>query len=295
MVYLYPKGERTSMEPFRLTSMPGLPARLHIDRWEQAYPGLSAGFTTRLGGVSVGDYSSMNCALHIQDDPVHVVENRRRLAAGLNVPFEAWTCGEQVHGRNVAIVKRDSRGKGRTSREDSIQDTDALITNESGVWLTSFYADCVPLYFFDPIRRVVGLAHAGWKGTVLQIARSTLEAMAEAYGTEAADVRAAIGPSIGSCCYEVDGKVIERIDECLAEVGAKPEERLKVYSLGEEQGKYMLGLQELNRQIMIKAGIMPMHIEICGMCTGCRTDLFFSHRKENGSTGRMASWIGLDL
>lgn len=283
------------MEPFQLTSSPGRPALLHIDRWERSHPGLSAGFTTRMGGVSEGGYSSLNCALHIQDDIGHVLENRRRISETLNVPFEAWTCGEQVHGGKVAVVQRMDRGKGRAAREDAIQDSDALITNETGIWLTSFYADCVPLYFLDPVRRVIGLAHAGWKGTVLRIAQATVEAMSESYGSDPRDIQAAIGPSIGSCCYEVDGNVIERIDECLTELGASEEDRTKTYRPGAEQGKFMLGLQELNRQIMIKAGIMPMHIEICGMCTGCRTDLFFSHRKESGSTGRMASWIGMNL
>jgi len=280
------------VEPFRLSDTPGQPAVMHIDRWERDYLGLSAGFTTRLGGVSEGACDSLNCALHVQDNPLHVAENRRRLAAALDFPFEAWTCGEQVHGRHVAVVTRASRGKGRLAREDAIPDTDALITNEPGIWLTSFYADCVPLYFFDPVRKVAGLAHAGWKGTVLQIAGHTVQSMAKTYGTVPGDVLAAVGPSIGSCCYEVDRAVIERIDECLMEIGADEPVRRAVYKPG-APGKSMLDLQQLNRQIMIKAGILPTHIEICGMCTGCRTDLFYSHRKERGATGRMASWIGL--
>lgn len=282
------------MEPFRLIDVPGRPAGLHIKRWEREYPGLSVGFTTRIGGVSRGDYHSLNCALHVRDHPQHVVENRRRLADVLHISFDAWTCGEQVHDRRVAIVARDSRGKGRLSQEDAIPATDALLTNEPDIWLTSFYADCVPLYFFDPARRVVGLAHAGWKGTVLQIARHTIEAMEREYGSRRADVLAAVGPSIAVCCYEVDGRVISRVDECLAEIGADEAERKSVY-VPKADGKAMLSLQHLNRQIMIKAGILPTHIEMCEMCTGCRTDLFFSHRKEGGSTGRMASWISLAL
>ncbi|GAA3403971.1 peptidoglycan editing factor PgeF [Paenibacillus hodogayensis] len=282
------------MEPFQLTQRPGEPASLHITRWESGHPGLSAGFTTRLGGVSQAPYDSLNCALHIQDDPSVVADNRKRLAASLNVPFEAWTCGEQVHGCQVAVVARSDRGRGRLTREDAIPDTDALITNERGIWLTSFYADCVPLYFFDPVREAVGLAHAGWKGTVLQIARRTVEEMTRSFGTNPADVLAAVGPSIGPCCYEVDSTVTERIDECLTDIGADASMREAVCRPG-RPGKTMLGLQQLNGQIMIKAGILPTHIEICEMCTGCRTDLFYSHRKERGKTGRMASWIGLAL
>ncbi|PYI54565.1 peptidoglycan editing factor PgeF [Paenibacillus flagellatus] len=283
------------MASFRLTERPGEPAFFTIDRWEREYPFVTAGFTTRKGGVSGGSLASLNCALHVQDDPAHVVENRKRLASALHVPFEAWTCGEQVHGDVVTVVTKDERGRGRAEREDALPGTDALITDRPGVWLTSFYADCVPLYLFDPVRRAVGLAHAGWKGTVLEIAARTVEAMTKTFGSSPADVRAAIGPSIGDCCYEVDGHVIGRIDECLDRLGADESVRRTVYRPAEEPGKSMLNLQEMNRQIMIKAGILPTHIEICGMCTGCRTDLFFSHRKEKGSTGRMASWIGLDM
>lgn len=293
-VYLYPKGV-ARMKPFRLLHETGQPARLHLESWERDYDALTAGFSTRWGGASEGDYSSLNCGLHVKDDPRRVIENRGRLALALNVPFEAWTCGEQVHGRNVAVVTRVKRGKGRLANEDAIPDTDALITNEPDVLLISYYADCVPLYFYDPVRRVVGLAHAGWKGTVQQIARHTVEAMSETYGTDAADVLAATGPSIGSCCYEVDRNVIERIDECLTELNSDDNERRNIYKQGQKEGKFMLNLQQLNRQIMIKAGILPSHIEICEICTGCRTDLFFSYRKENGSTGRMVSWIGLNV
>lgn len=282
------------MEPFRLAETPGGPSRLHIERWEREYPDLSAGMTTRIGGVSEGVYDSLNCALHIQDNPKRVVENRKRLAEALHIPFEAWTCGEQVHESAVAIVGRADRGRGRLKREDAFPNTDALVTNEPGVWLTSFYADCVPLYFYDPVRSVVGLAHAGWKGTVLQIAGRTVAAMTEAFGSRPADVLAAIGPSIASCCYEVDDRVIARIDNCLSEIGADAQTRSQVLASAGD-GKWMLSLQEMNRQIMIKAGILPTHIEMCGMCTGCRTDLFFSHRKEKGATGRMASWIGLKV
>lgn len=281
------------MEPFQLKQKPGEPVFVTIERWEREHPCLSAGMTTRHGGVSGGPYESMNCALHIQDEPADVIENRRRLADALGWPFEAWTCGEQVHDRRVAVVTLADRGKGRTSREDAFQHTDAIVTNEPGIWLTSFYADCVPLYFFDPVQQVVGLAHAGWKGTVLRIASDTIRTMSETFGSDTSDVLTAIGPSIGICCYEVDDTVISRIDSCLNEIGADPELRQNVYRPGAENGKWMLSLQELNRQIMIKAGILPTHIEICGMCTGCRTDLFYSHRKENGATGRMASWIGL--
>lgn len=283
------------MEPFQLRERSGKPALLTIERWEREIPGISAGFTTRIFGSGKDDPMALNLALHVGDDPLRVVENRIAVADALGVPFEAWTCGEQVHDCRVTAVTREGRGRGRLSREDAYPDTDGLITDVPGVWLVSFYADCVPLYFVDPVRRAVGLAHAGWKGTVLQIARKTVEALVETYGSDPADIRAAIGPSIGACCYEVDDRVADRAADCLTAIGADDPTRRSVCRPGEKPGKWMLDLQELNRQIMIKAGILPTSIEWSGWCTGCRTDLFYSHRKENGSTGRMASWIGLDL
>jgi hypothetical protein len=266
-----------------------------IETWEQRYPALSAGFTTRHGGVSGGAYATLNCALHIPDDPDCVAENRRRLARTLNVPFESWTCGEQVHGNRVAVVTSRDKGRGRLAHEDAISGVDALITNEEGIWLTSFYADCAPVYLFDPETPAVGLAHAGWKGTVTFVVREAVEAMKQTYGSRPERMLAAIGPSIGACCYEVGHPVIDRVRDCMDELGIGRAERERVLRPAQSPEKNKLDLQELNRQIMIKAGILPVHIEICGMCTSCRTDLFFSHRKENGSTGRMVSWIGLNL
>lgn len=283
------------MALFQLQCGEGEPGLLVLESWEREFSGVSAGFTTRLGGVSEDGCATLNCALHVTDDAGRVVENRRRIAAALGAQFDAWTCGEQVHGDRVAVVRRDEMGRGRLSAADAIEQADALITNEPGIWLTSFYADCVPLYFVDPVHRAVGLAHAGWRGTVAQIARKTVEAMGKAYGTKAEDVRTAIGPSIESCCYEVDDRVVSAVDDCLRAIGANVQEKSMAYHTAAEPGKFKLGLQEVNRQIMIKAGIVPTHIELCGICTGCRTDLFFSHRAERGNTGRMASWIGLDL
>jgi polyphenol oxidase len=282
-------------EPFVETSVAGKPAGFHIQAWENDYPYISAGITSRHGGVSELHLQSMNCALHVQDDPNNVITNRESFAETLNIPFDAWTCAEQVHGSRVAVVTASDRGKGRMSREDAFQATDALITQEPGVWLTAFFADCVPLYFFDPVQRAVGLAHAGWKGTVLLIAEETVNAMAAAFGSQPSDLRAAVGPSIGACCYEVDEAVAKPVREALEQIGLADQTELFIQPRPGREGKFMLNLQQLNRQIMIKAGILPSRIEICGMCTSCRTDAFYSHRKEQGLTGRMAAWIGIHL
>ena len=137
------------------------------------------------------------------------------------------------------------------------------------------------------------LSHAGWKGTVLGIAGQTVRVMTEAYGCRPADIRAAIGPSIGGCCYEVDGAVMEPLRRMMNAAGLSNAEERCFRS--RPNGKHLLNLREINRQLLEKAGILPMHIEITDLCTSCNTDLFFSYRKEHGRTGRMAAWIGLDL
>ncbi|CAM3574762.1 peptidoglycan editing factor PgeF [Marinicrinis lubricantis] len=278
------------MEPFAAHTYPSGIQLFHIDPWIRRYSGITAGFSSRKGGESELISGGLNVAMHVGDNPEYVIANRRRIAEALQLPFSSWTCAGQVHGCEVAVVTVGETGRGSMSGADSIGMTDALITNERGVWLTSFYADCVPLYFFDPVKGTVGLAHAGWKGTGLKIAEKTVLAMTENYGSKPEHILAAIGPSIGGCCYEVDDHVIQAMRSALGS-----EEVLEecIQSLPDKQGKVMLDLKECNRQIMIKAGIVPTHIEITQWCTGCSTDVFFSHRKEHGRTGRMMSWIGL--
>ncbi len=249
-----------------------------IQAWMDKFDGLSVGFTSRLGGVSQHSLNSLNCALHVGDRIEDVISNRQILAKKAGFPFDAWTCAEQVHGSSITRINMNDKGAGKYSRDQAIQDTDALICNESGVMLTAFFADCVPLYFIDPVHRAIGLAHAGWKGTALHIAERTIEAMHREFGSQPAAMHTAIGPSIGVCCYEVDNKVIDQLD-CERPVM-------------QDNGRYMLDLKETNRQFMIRAGILPINIEISEWCTSCNTGLFFSHRAEKGQTGRMTAWIG---
>lgn len=282
--------EVRTMEPFELkhSERGDSPTVLEITKWVKEIPGLTVGFTTRIGGVSSGGYDSLNCALHVDDHKETVITNRQRLAQVSGLPFETWTCAEQIHGNRVHIVTANDRGKGRCEREDAIANADALLTVESGLWLTSFYADCVPLLFVDPATRVVGLAHAGWKGTVEQIAIATVNAMVDQFGCKKEHIRAAIGPSIGKCCYEVDERVIHRIRSLYEQLQLDIRDVLTPVS----DGHAMVDLREINRQLLIKAGILTTNIECTNWCTGCRTDLFYSHRMEGGQTGRMASWIG---
>ncbi|KRE35305.1 multicopper polyphenol oxidase [Paenibacillus sp. Soil522] len=263
-----------------------------LSEWNARHERLTSGFTGRDGGVSAAPWASLNMGLHVGDLDESVIANRRLLADAVDWPFEAWTCAEQVHGNSVYQVTETDRGKGRASLTDVLKDCDAIMTDVPGVLLASFYADCVPLYFYDPEHDAIALAHAGWKGTVQQIAAETIQAMINAYGSEPQALLAAIGPSIGGCCYEVDGPVINQVQQLLAGLGLQGEAAEPMLKLS-DNGKANLDLKEINRQIMIKAGILPIRIELTEYCTGCRRDLFFSHRKEGGLTGRMASWIGI--
>jgi|GEM_PF-88372 len=257
-------------------------------RWD----GVTAGFTTRHGGVSRPPFASLNCGLHVGDDPADVVGNRERLAQALGQPLAACTYAEQVHGCEVLVATPEHRGRGRASREGAVQGTDAFVTAERGLVLCAQFADCVPLFLHDPVRRVVGLAHAGWKGSVLNIAQATVSAMARAFGSRPEELRAAVGPSIGVCCYEVDAAVADRVRAALTAAGAAPQAEANVLR-AQPVGKFMLNLQEFNRNLLEQAGILSACIEVTQLCTSCRTDLFFSHRKEGGSTGRMVAWIAL--
>lgn len=268
------------------------PSLFLLSKWMKQNNRLTAGFSGREGGVSDAPWKSLNIGLHVEDSHENVVANRRSLTDAINWPFEAWTCGEQVHGNRVAQVTPKDRGKGREMLSDSLAGVDALMTNVPDVLLTSFYADCVPLYFYAPDAGAVALAHAGWRGTVGEIARETVEAMKAEYGVKPDELIAAIGPSIDSCCYEVDGMVIGEVAGVLAKLGLEQSSK-QLCLQPKENGKAYLNLKEINRQIMIKAGILPSRIELSNWCTGCRRDLFFSHRMEGGRTGRMASWIGI--
>ncbi|MFC5532194.1 peptidoglycan editing factor PgeF [Cohnella yongneupensis] len=271
------------MEPFVLRQEDANDALLMLQSW-CADEGITAGFTTR---------HASNTALHVGDDPDSVIANRKQIAQMLGWSFEVWTCAEQVHGNDVKVIAREDVGSGRYDRDSAIQNTDALVTNLPDVLLAMFYADCVPLYFYDPHTQSLGLAHAGWKGTVADIASRTVGKMTEAFGAEPANVRAAIGPSIGGCCYEVDEAVLRHVRpvvNTLFEDGEKASaERIVMPA---RDGRARLDLKLLNRHLMIKAGILPSNIEMTLWCTGCRKDLLFSHRMENGNTGRMMSWLG---
>lgn len=261
-------------------------ATLHLISWENRWPRLVTGFSTRKEGMSQAPYTGLNCGLHVGDSVDIVIENRKKLAQLAGFPFRTWTCAEQVHGNQVKIVTEEEVGSGRFSHEDAIKGIDGLLTDKKGVFLASFYADCVPVFFYAPEKNIIGIAHAGWKGTTSRIVDQMLHTLKETWGVLPRDVYAAIGPSIHECCYEVNHVVMDKVYEVLGEDGNRV-----IKQTSHDKG--MLNLQETNRILLEKAGVLPDHIEVSQLCTGCRTDLFFSHRKEGGKTGRMIAFIGL--
>ena len=243
-------------------------------------------FSTRMGGVSRGIYSSMNLSFSRGDNKEDVDENFRRIAQILDSTPEHIVCSKQTHTTNVRKVTEEDLGKG-VVRETDYDDVDGLITNVPGIILATFYADCVPLYFVDVKRGAIGLSHSGWRGTVNRMGQVTLQAMKRAYGTEPSDVMAAIGPSICQDCYEVGEEVADAFRKSF------PNEWEYLIRKGKEEGKYQLDLQETNRRILLAAGVLPENIAVTDICTCCNSELLFSHRGSNGKRGNLGAFLEL--
>ncbi len=261
-----------------------------------ALPFVRHGFSTRLGGVSTGIYTSMNLSFTRGDDPAAVRENFRRFCHALGVDEAAVVISAQTHTTNVrrvtvadcgrGIVREPGHSHRETERHlSAYTDVDGLMTNEPGVVLCTQYADCVPLFFADPVRRVVACSHAGWRGTAANMGRVTVERMAAEFGCQPADILVGIGPSIGRCCFEVDEPVyrifagIDYMDDtCMTVDGG---------------GKYHVDLWECNRRGLIAAGVLPEHITVTDLCTRCHPDVFWSHRAVGKQRGSLAAFISL--
>lgn len=243
-------------------------------------------FSTRMGGVSEGPYATMNLSFTRGDNPEHVRENYRRMAKALEVDETRMVLTWQTHTTNVRVVSEADFGKGVICDRD-YRDVDGLVTNIPGVTLVTFFADCVPLYFFDPVHHAIGLSHSGWRGTVNRMGAETLQRMREAFGTNPKDVIACIGPSICQDCYEVGGEVIEQFASAFAEA----HHRNLFYQ--KENGKYQLNLWEANRIVLNEAGIPETQISVTDICTHCNPTLLFSHRREAEKRGNLCAFLSL--
>jgi len=229
----------------------------------------SAATSWRSGGVSEVPYASLNVGLRVGDTPAAVVENRRRFLMSWGAVPDSLVVPGQVHGVAVGVVTPDER---------EFPDTDALITTSNEIALGVIVADCVPIYFWDPVRGTIGIAHSGWRGTAARIASRTLLSMCREFGSRAHDCRAILGPSIGPCCYEVSQELADGFRA----------------SFGDEvaDGRH-LDLWRAIRNDLIAAGMRSDRIVVSGLCTHCRRELFYSHRRDGPRTGRHLAAIRL--
>jgi len=250
----------------------------------EAVGGVAHGFSTRLGGVSQGMWESLNLGVSRGDNPDHVRENYRRFLTAIGAEPGKLAMTNQVHGGTVRTVtsadwKDDPYGKVN-------YEADGLMTATPGVTLMVFSADCIPILFFDPVRRVIAACHAGWRGTAAGIAANTVERMKEVYGCRGEDILAAVGPGIGPCCFETHEDVPNAMTAAMA-TAALPFMQIK------ENGKFAVDLKGINVRRLEQAGLDKANIAVCEACTACRTDLFWSHRKMGEQRGSMAAAIQL--
>lgn len=249
-----------------------------------ALPFLRHAFSTRLGGVSENEFSSLNLSFGRGDPDENVRENYRRICRAAGFGFDSLVSSSQVHGTAVRRVGRENRGEGYTRPKPA--GVDGLVTNEPGVTLVTHYADCVPLFFADPVKKAVGLAHAGWRGTAAEIGAKLVRSMEREFGTDPADLICGIGPSIGPCCFEVDAPVYEVF-------AAKKELSPAEWTREDGGGKYHVDLWEANRRILAASGVPERNIAVSGLCTKCRADLLYSHRASGGKRGGLAAFLAL--
>ena len=244
------------------------------------------GFSTRLGGVSQGCYASMNLSFTRGDDEAAVRENYHRIAKSIGVKCENMVLSQQTHTTNVRVVTEKDKGKGIVKPLD-YTDVDGMVTNIHGICLVTFYADCVPLYFVDPVQKAIGLSHSGWRGTVGKIGKETIRKMEEQYGSDPKDILAAVGPSICKDCYEVSEDVILEFQKNFKE------RYWKDLFYGKENGKYQLDLWKANEIIFKESGILPEHIAVTNVCTHCNSEILYSHRTSGDRRGNLAAFLAL--
>lgn len=242
------------------------------------HPAIAHAVFTRLGGVSRSPYRSLNVGHSVGDDPRAVEENHRLVQEALQVKGAELVTARQVHSNHVACVTASDRGR-------VMPGTDALIADDPGVTLMLRFADCLPIFLYDPQRGVIGLGHAGWRGTAAMIAFRMVSTMMEFYGSDPATMIAALGPAIGPCCYRVGEEVVRAIRPTL------PNWQGAIRPNGD--GHFSLDLWEANRQQLMNCGLRE--VQTGRLCTACLAHEFFSHRGEGGSTGRFAALLGIRM
>ncbi len=231
-------------------------------------------FTRRTGGVSLPPFHTLNLGLTTQDEPQNVRNNRKRIEEKFGLLLRALAL--QVHGGEVLVLK----SAGELPSENALPKADAIVSSAPGISLAMFFADCVPLYLWDPVKKAGGLAHAGWRSTILDIGPHAIESLQQEFGTSLEDIQVAIGPSIGPCCFQVGPEVAEEFREKFGDE-----------VIEKKDGQFYVDLWKSNKLALLKKGVKGGNIELAGECTSCRSDLYFSYRRDKGKTGRMAGVI----
>lgn len=250
----------------------------------EAAGGVAHGFSTRLGGVSQGIYSSLNLGFRRGDDPKHVAENYRIFCAAIGVDPAKLVFTNQVHGDIVRTVTAADAREGLNAVVE--YEADGLMTDVPGVALTVFSADCLPILLYDPVRRAVAAVHAGWRGTASGVVTRAVEKMRDCYGTDPADLLAAIGPGISKCCFETHEDVPNAMTEAMGACALHSIEVLPT-------GKFRVDLKGLNAERLENAGVLPEHIAVSQDCTACLPERYWSHRVTQGQRGSQAAVIAL--
>ena len=236
-------------------------------------------FTTRFGGVSEGHLASMNIGPSRGDSPENLLKNYEILGNAIGFDPKNAVLTKQTHTDIIRVVTKEDAGTGLY--KPAFPPCDGLVTNTPGLALVVFTADCTPILFFDPVTGAVGAAHAGWRGTAADIAGKTVRAMVSVFGCDAANIRAAIGPNIGQCCFQTDMDVPQGMIDAFGE-DANPYIR-------SENEKYYVNLKEINALALRRAGVG--HIEISTACTMCEHTRFWSHRFTRGQRGSQGAII----
>ncbi len=241
-------------------------------------------FSTRVGGVSSGECTSLNLGFNRNDSKENVLENYRRIAGVLKIDYRNMVFSNQVHDSKIKIVDEADRGKGILKTSDIIG-YDGLVTNKKDVALVTFYADCVPLLFFEPDKKVIASSHSGWRGTVKKIGCETVKVMQQSFGCDPSEIEAAIGPSIGRCCFEVGNEVYSEFAAAFSWVSE--------YAKNVGPEKWKLDLQGIIKRTLVETGLNEENICMGNLCTMCNTGTFFSHRGDSGKTGSLAAIMQL--
>jgi YfiH family protein len=248
--------------------------------------GLRHGFTTRLGGVSKGDCTSMNLSFTRGDREEDVRENYKRIGQVLGMDMERAVLSHQVHKTDLYVVEKEDAGRGIDASKERLFEIDGLLTREKGIPLVTFFADCVPLLFYDPKAGVIATSHSGWRGTVEKIGAKTVKKMEE-MGCQREDILAVVGPSICQECYEVSEDVAKEFEKVFSR------EKYEEMILAKENGKYQLDLWKANETILLESGLRKENLAVTDLCTCCNPEVLFSHRASHGRRGNLSAILCL--